>query len=182
MIEQLINRILDRRLKPQSFTAEVLEVDKDNDTCKVQVPEGPELFGVRLTAIEDAHDTKAVAYPKVGSIVLVNLIENQESEAYVSKCSDIESILVKTGNHQLHIAADGSQFDDGELGGMVKAKELKTQLDKTNALVQAIADSLTQWVPVPQDGGAALKTLINSMLPGKQVGNYSDIENHKVKH
>jgi hypothetical protein len=182
MIEELINKLLDRRLKQQNFTAEVLEVDKDNDTCKVQVPEGPELFGISLTAIEDTHSTKVVAYPKPGSMVMISLIGNQNSEAYVSKCSDIESFLIKTDKHQLLIAADGSQFDDGQLGGMVKAKELKTQLDKTNALVQAIADCLNQWVPTPSDGGAALKTLVSSMLPGKQVGNYTDIENPKVKH
>lgn len=104
--------------------------------------------------------------PKVGSICLIGLVENQDAAAFLLDAEEVEEF----------------SFHGGELGGLVKAIELKAQLDKSNAVLQSIMQVLLSWVPVPSDGGAALKTAMQSALSGKTVGHFADLENEKVKH
>jgi len=71
---------------------------------------------------------------------------------------------------------------DGSLGGLTKTQELKSQLDKTNEVINIIVDALKNWPITPSDGGAALKTYFAAHLGIKEVGDYSKIENEKITH
>lgn len=102
--------------------------------------------------------------PAEGSLVLVCMAN--ETLGFVVLTSELSEVV----------------FFDGSFDGIVKANELKTQLDKTNEVLQAVVDSLKNWTPVPNDGGAALKTFFNSTLGSKVVGNYSSIKNDLIKH
>jgi hypothetical protein len=99
-----------------------------------------------------------------------------DSFVIVAPIADFEYVVI------MYSALQEIQFLDGSYGGLTKTQELKTQLDKTNEVVQAIVDSLKNWVVSPSDGGAALKTFFNAMLGSKVVGNYSNIENNKITH
>lgn len=69
-------------------------------------------------------------------------------------------------------------------GGLVKAQELKTQLDKTNAVVQAILTVLA-GVNIPEAGGgapSALQAALKGALLGKAVGDFANLESTKVFH
>ncbi len=77
---------------------------------------------------------------------------------------------------------DSIKMLNGSYGGLTKTQELKTQLDKTNAVLQAVVDSLKNWTVVANDGGAALKAFFNIQLGIKVVGDYSQIENDKITH
>lgn len=59
---------------------------------------------------------------------------------------------------------------------MVKGNELYDNLNKTNEVVKAIQDSLLTWVPIPNDGGAALKIKAGQKLAGKAVGTFEKIK------
>lgn len=102
--------------------------------------------------------------PVEGSLVLV--IMANDTLGFVVLTSELEEVV----------------FFDGTFNGLVKADTLKSELDKTNAVVQAIVDSLKNWTVVPTDGGAALKAFFTTTLGIKTVGDFSDIKNEKVKH
>jgi hypothetical protein len=82
----------------------------------------------------------------------------------------------------MYSAVDSIKMLDGSYGGLVKAPELKIQLDKTNEVVNAIVNALTTWTPVANDGGAALKTAATATIGTKVVGDYSNIENEDITH
>lgn len=82
----------------------------------------------------------------------------------------------------MYSALNSLTFMDGGFGGLTKTQELKLQLDKTNAVVNAIKNALTTWTPIPNDGGAALKTAAIAAIGALVVGDYSNIENSKITH
>jgi hypothetical protein len=120
-----------------------------------------ELSGVRLQTADAAG---MYLKPAVDSIVMIANIADYDFA--VIMYSELESIKLL----------------DGSYGGLTKTQELKTQLDKTNEVLQAVVDSLKNWVVVPNDGGAALKTFFNTQLGVKVVGDYSQIENTDITH
>lgn len=137
-------------------------IDLVNLTCVCSPITGEtDIPGVRLQA---QTGNGIVVIPVELSVVVVQPLN--EITGYVALFSQVDSIA----------------YFDGSFGGWVKATELKTQMDKTNAVVQAIVDSLTGWTPVPNDGGAALKTYFPTKLGTKVVGDFSNIENPKVTH
>jgi len=62
---------------------------------------------------------------------------------------------------------------------MVRGDELKTNLDKSNEVVQTILDTINTWSPIPGDGGASLKVAIKLALLGKTLGNFDKIKSEK---
>jgi hypothetical protein len=173
-IKQAIEEIVKAMIPTQAFLAEVVSVDKEQCTVELKtVNDDLELADNRLRAVIDQKDTGMIIWPKVGSIIMAALINNDINSCAILMYSELEKITINT---------DLVEFNGGELGGMVKAKELKQQLDKTNALLQAVVDSLLNWTPVASDGGAALKTFATTNLTGKTAGDFGNIENAKITH
>lgn len=140
----------------------VLSVDSGAATCECDPVDGSAIIeDVRLQA---APGNGMLYIPVIGSVVIVQLVS--DSEGFVSMFSELESV----------------QYLDGSFGGLTKTPELKIQLDKTNDVINAIANALTTWVVAPNDGGAALKAAVIAALAGKVVGDYSDIENEDITH
>lgn len=73
------------------FIAKVLEVDKENGVCKIDDGE-LEYTDVRLSAIIDGNDQKCFVFPKIGSTILVEPINEDLKQLYVAKYSEVESI------------------------------------------------------------------------------------------
>lgn len=170
----LIKSTVDRYVKKQSFVAEVLEVDRSDDTCLVKPEDGPELYGVRLKSVVDELQHKVVIYPKIGSLVMCSLVENNPNEAYISKYGEIEEVVLDVKK----VTING-----GELGGMVKAKELEEQLNKHKAILEAILQVMN-GAPLTQPGGApsVLQTALKTALTGKQTGDFSNLQNEQLLH
>ena len=74
-------------------------------------------------------------------------------------------------------------LNTGSNGGMVKVNSLVSKLNTVESDLNNLKTVLSTWVPVPNDGGAALKTAAASWagqtLTPTQA---SDLENNKVKH
>lgn len=119
--------------------------------------------------------------PVVGSLATIGIIGNSAA-CFMIDCEEVEQIEItdKSGfkwvlnNGQLTINGDG-------FGGIVKAPELKTQVDKNTAILEAIQNAFSSWTPIPKDGGAALKSQVAS-IPSMQRADLGGIENGKIKH
>lgn len=119
--------------------------------------------------------------PKLETLALVGAIHNGEA-CFMISCEEIEEIeLIDQSGFKVSLN-DGLLKINGEnCGGIVNAKELKTQLDKNTLILQNIQTVFTNWMPVPNDGGASLKALVTAFttLQRMDLGN---IENSKIKH
>lgn len=82
------------------------------------------------------------------------------------------------------VRADGSVELNGRgFGGLVKVDELKTQLDKNSAILQALLTTLA--TPVLEPGNGAPSVFQAALLvatTGKFPGDFSAIESNKVFH
>ncbi|WP_286747844.1 hypothetical protein [Roseivirga sp. UBA1976] len=148
------------------FPAEVQEVDKEALTCVVSPINGAEMFDVRLKASVNSVTDGIVQFPVEGTTVLVCLIGNDPELGFVAAVDEVDEVLMF----------------GGENGGLTITPKLVEELNKTNARIDAIVESLTGFMPVPNDGGAALKTYANAQLAGKANGDFSEIENEKIRH
>lgn len=155
-------RLIAEQGDERMILATVSEINDTDRTCKCTPINGDaEILDVRL---QSTIAGGVYLKPAEGSLVLVCMAN--DTLGFVVLTSELSEVI----------------FFDGSLGGIVKANELKTQLDKTNDVLQAVVDSLKNWVVVPSDGGAALKTFFNTQLGPKTVGNFSNIKNDLIKH
>jgi hypothetical protein len=165
MIEQeLIDRWAALLKSNKTFLiAKVKEVNGVN--CVVEPINGEvEVSGVKLS-FEDVPDT--VIIPAVNSLVVVGStrVNKTEKRYFIVQVAKAESIQLK-----------GDQFS------LTKTELLIEELNKTNAVVDAIKDTLLNWVVAPGDGGLALKTAFGTAITGKSTGDFSEIKNEEVKH
>lgn len=150
-----------------SEVAQVVSVDEDNMLCEVSFLSGNAGKNVRLGPAISEDDTaiissNLVTLPKVDSFVMVSFIN--DTTGYISLYSEIDKILRKVGSRYIQIDEDYIELG-GDTDFMVRFSELETAYNqlksdhddtvgKFNALLDLIK---TTWVPVPNDGGAALK-------------------------
>ena len=87
---------------------------------------------------------------------------------FVEMFSEVESIVI----------------DGGENGGLTITPKLVDELGKTNSLLQAFITVISgATVPEPGNGSpSALQIALKGAITGKQLGDYSEIENTKIKH
>ena len=120
------------------FIATVMEVDKTNGICKIDDGE-LEYTDVRLSAIIDGNDQKCFVFPKVGSTILVEPINEDIKQLYVSKYSEVESINGLIENTSFLIDKDGFNIArDGE--------NLQTVLNDWQAEFGKLCDELNKVV------------------------------------
>ena len=114
------------------------------------------------------------------------MIENTEGDHYVSLDSDVEKGLLVQGNVEvLKVDSTGDiLFHEGKVSGMVNAVALKEQLGKNNELLEAIIN-IINGSPVNEPGNgspSALQLALKNAILNKGLGDFSSIENEKVKH
>ncbi len=135
------------------------------NTCTVVPANGDvEITGVRLSFDSDP-DT--LITPAENSFVVVgrHRINKTTMQYFIVQCTKAESV-------KLH----------GDTWSITKAEVLKTELDKTNEVINIIVNTLSGWTVIPNDGGGALQSAFNLAIADKVVGNYGSIKNDKVKH
>jgi hypothetical protein len=166
----------------KTFTATVIEVTESEYTCTVQSGEDTPYIA-RLKAVLEVENTDGfILIPAKHSEVIVT--EINIGEYAVIGYSKIEKILLKTESTQIAMNKNGIVFNEGNFGGMIKIQELKSELDKINQILQAIL-SVISGAPVTEPGNgnpSALQQALNSVLAGKLLPTYANIENNKVKH
>lgn len=85
-----------------------------------------------------------ITVPEVGSKVLVGIVENQREATFLIYA---EKITLKRLNGDVH-------------GGLVKAESVTAELNALRQELNTLKSLFTGFVPVPGDGGAALKVTV----------------------
>jgi hypothetical protein len=119
--------------------------------------------------------------PKIGTSALVGAIHNGEA-CFMISCEELEEIeLLDQSGFKLNLNNGLLLINGKNYGGIVNAKELKTQVDKNTLILEKIQTVFSSWVTVPNDGGASLKALVTSFV-SLQRSDLSNIENTTIKH
>ena len=167
-LQRVIELIIDKRVPVSVSLGTVSAIDKKNDTCKINLSEGQDLFNVRLRSIIEENDSKWVVYPEDGSTVVVILIENSPTEAMLLNCSKIEEMVLKIGERSLVANKNGFIFDEGKNKGAVKVSEMVSWMNKVKTDLTAISVALN---------GLGAPVVIST--PAAQLNQF---ENDKLKH
>lgn len=179
-IRDLIKAMVKNDVPLPTIPCKVISVDDETVTCDVEPLNGDaEVFGVLLSANEDA-ETGVILFPKVGSTVYIIWL-NREN-ALVSLVSEVDKVSIKTNNLSLVIDDQTISLNGDVFGGIVDAKELKTQVDKNSDAISKILNAINNATPIPQDGGAGLQSTMKGFIVGAQTADLSNIENLSVTH
>ena len=162
-IGDLIKQLAANSEEVYSLPCKVVSIDSDNLAELEPLNGDPNLLAVRLVA--GASDNPLLITPVIGSAVIATFLSR--NTAFISLYSEIESVEIR----------------GGDLGGLIKIEELKSELAKLTARVDDIISAINGGVPVAADGGVALQTSIKTALAliiDKE--NFTNMENEKVKH
>lgn len=154
------------------FTAEVKSVE--GETCTVLVGE-LEVPDVLLTPADEGADGKLVITPKEGSQVTVaDLSGGELRRLAVVHWGEVEKMSLTAGSIELN---------GGDNGGLVKIEALTDKINNIEKDINKLKQAFTTWVPVPQDGGASLKSGVASWAAQQLVQTQvSDLEDDKITH
>lgn len=159
-LRRLIREEIKRGVPVQTVWAEAGQADLQSGTMDA-TSEGLEYFDVLLGLGGD------LVEPEPGSKVLLGILGNK-AEACI--------LLYAEQTAKRHI--NGS-----ENGGLVLAEEVAKELNTIKAQINQLKGLLQSWVPVPSDGGAALKTVITTWSAQQVASTVSaNIQNKRVSH
>ncbi|MCF0184088.1 MAG: hypothetical protein HUK01_07120 [Bacteroidaceae bacterium] len=181
-IKELIRQLAQHGTSQSVFVGKVTAVDRQARTCDVEpIDEDAPVPAVNLQANQES-GLGVVMTPRVGSYVVVAMLGGYASGVVVLT-EDIERLDVKIGQKTVAVSEDGIVMNGGDMGGMVKIQELTQKLNNLENDINTLKDAMTGWVPVPQDGGAALKSAVSAWSGGRLTPSQrGDYEDENVKH
>lgn len=169
----------------ESFTiATVTSLDSGGETFDAEdlVNEVP-IYNVRLQAVSDGSKKGVLLSPKVGSFVIVAALSKDFKDSFCVMLSEIEKVSVQIGNTSITIDKDGVIANEGKNGGLCIVPELKAQLAKQTARIDALFSALKNSATGANDGGLVYQSNIRIALDKvADKENFENIENPKIKH
>lgn len=132
--EEVFNSILTKHHRQNAISAigigTAIEINENN--CTVLRDGQPELLDVRFHATEDTPGSRIVEIPADQSSVIFAIIDNQETEAVILKCSEVQKVLMKVGELEYHIDESGVmiKYEDDTLGNV-----LGKVIDEVNKII-----------------------------------------------
>lgn len=137
ILEQLrasILQLVKANVPVQVVYATCKEVQAEAGTMTAE-REGIEYFDVLLGLGQD------ITIPVVGSRVMLGLLENKRQATWLLFAEAVKE----------------RRINGNALGGLVMVEPLVAQLNELKSQVNQLKGILGSWVPVPNDGGLALK-------------------------
>lgn len=183
--EEALSNRLKKLLAKQQFVAVVKELNQDEYTCDVEpVDGGPIYHNVRYKTTIDDDDQGIIITPLKNSFVICSILDNEENGVIVSKITKFEEIEITTEDgFKCHLNGKKLTINGDNFGGLVKAPELKKQVDKNSAILDAILQVFQTTVNEAGNGApSSFQAALLVATTGKQTADLSDIENKTIKH
>lgn len=161
------------------FSAQV--VSTQGDTCTVKIDE-LELSDVRLTPTTTQRDETILLTPAIDSFVLVGSLSGDLNNLCVLAADTLASLELVIGDISVFVDKEGVVLNGGELGGLVRLDDVTKKINALENQLNQLKNILKAWSPIPNDGGAALKTAISTWA-GNPIAltKSTELENLKVK-
>lgn len=179
-LQDIIRKIVRDETEVYSQPCEVLAVDQDARTIDVRPYNNEaEIYSVRLQSSE-SQSVGYVSFPKIGSAVIVTFLS--KDLAFCSLMTEIDSIKLNV-NDYVEINSKSVIFNDGKNGALAISSKLTDEYNKIIQDINALKSALSGFVPVPSDGGAALKAVLSSYFSQQlQVVQENNIVNKDITH
>jgi len=148
------------------FNATIVSVE--DETCTID-RNGLQFTDVRLGAVVDGNANNLIIKPADNSMVLIaDLSDGLMRDLAVIGWSEIDTITINGGTN----------------GGLTITPTLVRELNKNNDILSGILGVLNGLsIPEPGNGSpSALQTALKGAVTGKPLGNFSQIEDTKIKH
>lgn len=164
---------------------QVTEIDEDANTITAApLDGGAEFVNVRLQAVA-AMDTGVLLMPAQDSYVLVELVEGNPHEAFVTLATEFKWIAIyQSGELRFKIDQQGHVMLHGDaFGGLVKINELVGKINQLEAKHNALCAQL-EAVPVPVTGAVSGPPVPGSYAAVKiqKQTTVDELQNERVKH
>ena len=153
------------------FDAVIIDVDETTYTCSVDVS-GTTYYNVPLKVlINDRGAIIEIPTPQTPCLLQFRNNNINTPQIFATHKAD-----------KIYFTCDNIIFNDGTIG-MVKADELKTQLDKNTKRIDDIINAIKNGKPVTDNSGAGLQTsIVASLKTITDKEDYSNIQDTKIKH
>lgn len=175
-LQEAIRLMVNPLIKPDILLAKVVEFDTDKWLATVELNTTLKIDEVRVRAVVNTELNGMFIEPKVGSYVLVGLIEGKIENLFVITFSEIV---------KYHLKADLIEFNGDAFGGIAKVQEIENNLnaikDYLTTLNSAIATGISAVGASTAANGVTGANAFNSAMTG-QVITFSSMENTKIKH
>jgi hypothetical protein len=151
----------------------VESVDIPSRTCVCSLIVGQNVTEIPGVQLMPEVDDGFLLVPAQGSTVIV--VRSTYNQPFIALFSQLQAVYFTAGS---------IQFNDGSYGGLTITPELRTQLNKTNALLEAVI-GVINGAPIPEPGSgspSALQTALKGAIASQELGDYSEIENTIVTH
>lgn len=161
------------------------------------INEAAPLLGVNLQANQGCGFGLCI-FPEVGSYVVVGFVADgaagvvllsekiESAEIVIGKSSavmDADGLRIDVDGISARLDKNAVTFNGGKLGGLVRVEDLTKRLNIIENDINALKAIFSGWVPVAQDGGAALKSAVSTWAGDRLTPTTrNDYENEKVKH
>jgi len=143
--------------------AEVLSYDKGGRNCSVKLITGKSGSTIDNVRLMPEVDDGILILPTVGSTVTILI--TTFGEPTVVGYSEVDEII----------------FRGGDLGGLVKLLEALKSFNRIEEDINNLKQLFSSWTPIPNDGGAALKSAVAPWLSQQlPVTKRTDLENEKI--
>ena len=172
-IKTAILAIVKSELKSTLLTGKVVSVDESNMTCEIDLIDAPNIYDVRIRAVIDEVAKGLLILPKIGSVVVIALIDNKITSSTIVKYSEVESIKW---------ICDDIQLNGDSNGGLVISEKVAEQDNVLKQELNDLKQIFTTWVPTVYDGGAALKASLSTWLSPVTNKSKDYYESKKVTH
>lgn len=166
IIRDSIRKLARPNAPAQAYLGTIIGVDWTARTCDIEPQEGGALLLDVLLSPNIGGALGIIGKPVIGADCVVMMLTPEVG--LLISCAQYEQVSI----------------NGEDLGGIVKALELKQQLNKTNSLLNALITAIN-GTPVPEPGNgspSALQTALKTAITGQALGDYSNIESNIFKH
>ena len=115
MIEEIFQKFLDKHLQNKAIrtigigtATEITELN-----CMVLRDGQPELHDVRFHATETKPGSRHIMIPADGSSVIYAIIDNQDTEAVMLMCSEVDRVIYEVGTMKYELDENGHLIQAG---------------------------------------------------------------------
>lgn len=164
---------------------DVISVDRDTLTIDVKLVSGHVLSGVTLDVVVGG-GSGILVFPAVGSVVSLGFVEGRVEIPFVigyTRVDAVEMVIGADGGDLTNVKIEDGvvEINGGALGGLVVSGDVAAKLNDLERDVNALKQVFAGWVPVANDGGAALKGAVGSWS-GHQLAltMAEELENDKI--
>lgn len=178
-IKESIQKIAAGLIQATFERCTVKDVDKSKNTITATSEESElDYFNVLLGA--NIGELGIVAYPVVGSKVIIGKIGESDTAAFVAEFTEIEEYLITLKNgFKLHLKADGTALINGDqYGGLVISGNVA---DRLNAIEDKVLALIVDVAALASPLGLSLN-MTSVQQPILTKTDKSNLENSKVKH